>query len=105
MRPAYGWYAISSIENRGSDHYIQCMREINMTTRTIALDALRYMWKKDPRAARAAYLRFMRGCKYKEIAQELQISVERARQLSFSGLSKMSKYLNRKYGKSIALAA
>lgn len=76
-----------------------------MTPHTIALDALRYMWKNNPRQARAVYLRHMRGCKYEEIAQELQISISRARQLSEWGLYKMSKYLNRKYGKSIALPA
>jgi DNA-directed RNA polymerase specialized sigma24 family protein len=76
-----------------------------MTHRYIALDALQHLWNKDQRTARAAYLRYMRGCKYQEIAQELSCSTERARQLSMSGLTKMSKYLNRKYGKSIALAA
>lgn len=76
-----------------------------MTPRTIALDALQYMWKKNPRQARAAYLRHMRGCKYAEIAQELQISISRARQLADWGIYKMGKYINRKYGKSIALPA
>lgn len=76
-----------------------------MTHRTIAMDALRYIWEQNPRQARAAYLRYMRGCKYNEIAQELQISQSRARQLADWGLHKMSKYLNRKYGKSIALPA
>ena len=76
-----------------------------MTHRTIALDALQYIWKQDPRQARVVYLRHMRGCKYDEIAQELQISQSRARQLAGWGLIKMSKYLNRKYGKSIAFPA
>lgn len=71
----------------------------------ITLDALRFIWKQNPRKAQAAYLRYMRGCKYNEIAQELQISQARARQLANSGLNKMRKFLNQKYGKSIALGA
>lgn len=76
-----------------------------LDNRELMFDALRYMWSKNPNAARAVYLRYMRDCKYHEIAQELQLSTERARQLSISGLNKMRKYLNRKYGKSIALDA
>lgn len=76
-----------------------------VNNRDIALDGLRYLWLRDKRKARAAYLRYMRDCTYSEIAQELHCSVERSRQLAISGIAQMGKYLNRTYGKSIALGA
>jgi DNA-directed RNA polymerase specialized sigma24 family protein len=78
---------------------------IDMTTRTIALDALQYLGKRDQRKARAVYLRYMKDCKYHEIAQELHCSISRARQLSESGKVKISKYLSLKYGQSLELDA
>lgn len=90
---------------RGQDHYIQCMIELTMTRREVALEALRYVWKKNPRQARAAYLRYMRGCSYKEIAEELNISQGRARQLSDLPLRHIRNHLNRKYGKGIEVVA
>ena len=90
---------------QGQDHYIQCMIELTMTRREVALEALRYVWNKNPRQARAAYLRYMRGCSYNEIAEELNISQGRARQLSDLPLSHIRKHLNRKYGKGIEVVA
>jgi DNA-directed RNA polymerase specialized sigma24 family protein len=74
------------------------MREMILTPRTIALDALRYLWLQDQRTARATYLRYMRDCTYAEIAQELSISLARARQLAQSGNSKLRKYIEKNYG-------
>jgi len=81
------------------------MIDADIERRALALEALRYVWAKNPKKARATYLRYMRGCLYTEIAQELQISLERARQLANSGLYEMRKHLNRKFGKGVALAA
>lgn len=80
------------------------MREMILTPRTIALDALRYLWLRDKRTARAVYLRYMRDCTYSEIAQELNISVERARQIAISGNGKLQKYLKNNYGSYAAIA-
>lgn len=99
-------YASETLENPTSNHYIQCMMiELTMTRREVALEALRYVWKKNPRKARATYLRYMRGCSYKEIAEELNVSQERARQLSDLPLRQMRDHLNRKYGKGIEVVA
>lgn len=84
--------------------------------RELVLDGLGYLWQGGGRArgkrpdtakrqARAVYLRFFRGCKYEEVAQELHCSVERARQLAAGGLREIGDYLNRKYGKSVAFGA
>lgn len=81
------------------------MIDADIERRTLALEALRYVWAQNPKKARATYLRFMRGCLYAEIAQELQISLGRARQLAESGRHIMGKHLNRKFGKGVALAA
>ena len=105
MRQSYACYLFSDVEIRGSHHYIHYMIDTALTHHILAHDALQYVWKKNPKEARATYLRYMRGCLYNEIAQELQVSLGRARQLANSGLSKMRKHLNRKYGKSIDLAA
>lgn len=77
---------------------------MTLTPRTIALDALRYLWLQDQRQARAVYLRDMRGCTYAEIAQELSISVPRARQIAISGNSKLQKYLKNNHGSYAAIA-
>ena len=105
MQSTHSWYSFAPLVNRGCHTHIYCMIEIDIERRTLAIDALRYIWAKNPREARATYLRFMRDCSYTEIAQELQISLGRARQLAESGRYKMGKHLNRKFGKGVALAA
>ena len=84
-----------------------------LNNRELMLDGLAFLWaggKPDrnrrpdvaQRMARAVYLRYFRNCTYIEIAQELQLTQERVRQMIGRGLVEMGKYFNRKYGKSIA---
>ncbi len=84
-----------------------------LDNRELMLDGLAFLWAggrpaqgRRPdvaqRMARAVYLRYFRNCTYIEIAQELQITPERVRQMIGRGLAEMGKYFNRKYGKSIA---
>lgn len=73
-----------------------------LNDRQLALDSLDFLYRRVKRKngqklARAVYLRYFCDMKYREIAEELNVSVERARQLSRRGLWEINKYINRKY--------
>ena len=106
MHPSHSRYSYWSIEIRRSDHYIQYMRKMILDDHDMAMQSLAWLYTKKPIGqqklggaiyARAVYLRYFKDLKLHEIAQELNLSKERTRQLVEHGLYLIQKYLKREY--------
>lgn len=83
------------------------MMMTSVNDRTLALNALHALWSKErllPKQrtsgqiyAQAVYLRYFKDMTLEEIAQEMDYTKERVRQLIIRGLSVMKQHLSRKY--------
>lgn len=103
MWKSHGWYSFSDVEIKGLQHYIQYMITSN---KQLVLEALEVIWTtktrnyhtfNGPQYARAVYLRYFNGLKLHEIAAELNISTERARQCVERGKTLIKQRLRKRY--------
>ena len=61
------------------------------------LQAMKWLYQKNPRYARAVHWRVQYEMTFNEMAEEFGVSVERARQLFIRGASLLQKHVKKEY--------